>query len=296
MESIKSIESELNEHELLHYKLPAQPYPRDVNLLPGPLQLMLGQVHLPPSMVNPESYSYDLNQVTNLKQRLAHPAIQPTLTKKLLPRRKNLLTKIAHRCMKCTRFVIKPSALANSISFEFRRLAVLIVPKISIGEFPPLKKDVPTKLIVYFKSPLLAVVKLSLSEVPPSAFTSPPTSKVSFPTAETTINEYDDIAEQDEMLADDKKSQTPQNEADNPHIVAFRHLSKVGLFFEVTPLADNAPITFSMVVTVEASAPDVDFKKFSFVTHISLGMTSNALPTNALTAVTTNTNTNTQTI
>ena len=42
----------------------------------------------------------------------------------LVPRRKHLLTKLAHRCNKCAKFVLKPSALAANVNFDSKNMAM----------------------------------------------------------------------------------------------------------------------------------------------------------------------------
>ncbi len=52
---------------------------------------------------------------------------------------------------------------------------------------------------------------------------------------------------------------------------AFRHLSKIGLSIEVTPLTDRRPIRFALSVTVSTDSKTADFKSFTFDTHFAIG-------------------------
>ena len=82
-----------------------------------------------------EELVYGIGDIASLSSRLSHPSTglhPPTVH----PRRRPLLTKLAHRCPQCTKFVIKPGPGAGKVSFEIQHSAFSLVPRLTLGNLP----------------------------------------------------------------------------------------------------------------------------------------------------------------
>ncbi|XP_046392349.1 dynactin subunit 4 [Ischnura elegans] len=113
----------------------------------------------------------DLNCITTMMQRLAHPEFQPAITSKLLPRHKHLLVKRSLRCRTCEHNVCKPEYNPSSIKFKIQLAAFYMVPEIRIVKcVAPMREeggtDVDGKLIVLLVNPTQHQMKVQFLPLP----------------------------------------------------------------------------------------------------------------------------------
>lgn len=261
---------------------------------------------------------YVHDQVSSLPQRLAHPADFCKPQSELWPRGQILRTKLGHRCGKCKQHVLKPKAGATKVTFDISHLASNTVPSITVpADLPAFAKGKTETLVLYFKNPLDAEVTMTLSTAPEAPkgqrrqsmmdegivledegeeggivledeggdegmakiVQLQDTAKVELPASPIKLTAYDEIAEQNELLASsDEKTSAEDDKA----VVASRHLSKVGVFVKVTP-SEAGDVKFSFIVTLEAkSSSGIDedeedllaFRTLSYQVSFNLGPAS----------------------
>ena len=68
----------------------------------------------------------------------------------LYPRRKALWTKMAHRCRKCKKYLIKPAPHPRAYNFEKRSLAMFYLPTPTLSRPNAWQLNQSQKLVVYF--------------------------------------------------------------------------------------------------------------------------------------------------
>ncbi|GAB5366268.1 hypothetical protein AAMO2058_001129600 [Amorphochlora amoebiformis] len=146
-ETLKALDyrTEFNRRAL--YKLPEK-VERKIEPLEDPLE--------------EDTNSYDL---TTIGQRMIYPGIQPKYVDKLYPRRKALMTKIAHRCPTSRKYVVKPKIGASHISFDVCNLAIQVLPKITVDLPESMAYGSKASVFVLFKNPIPSPVNLKLSKV-----------------------------------------------------------------------------------------------------------------------------------
>jgi len=213
------------------------------------------------------------NSTCTIPQRLAHPEVSAQAAEKYWPARVDLSTKMGCKCHRCDKFLIKPKAGAIRTNFDIHFIALAQLPRVTVGEFPPLKKGAPVKLMLYFKNPLERLVEVKFLQwdckqqdgatvVP---LQSP--SEVTLPSATITLAAYDEAAEQAEGKA------SALDATDDPKIVGYRSLCKVGVYFSVTPRGDHTQ--FSMLVSVNVmagkAASDPPIAPFTYQLIVDLG-------------------------
>jgi len=257
----------------------------------------------------------------SIQQRLANLG-PPVAPERLWPKLVPLRTKNGRRAPDGG-YVIKPKAGANKTSFDIHNLALAVLPRTTLGEVSELKKGEPTKVLLYFKNPLDVPVTFRFEEVdaalarlqqeeqqeeqqkiadeeagvlddldieededapeqPVRLVATKPniTASVSVPEGNVPVAALDEIAEQNEIFA---SADNKVEESDDPAVVGFRKLSKVGVFVEVTPLEDEGPVTCSLIVHVDADwsgstkeADDISYSSCSFQLEVTIGTLSPA--------------------
>jgi len=105
----------------------------------------------------------DLNEISNLSQRFQNLYSQPISQKKLTPKRVHLLTRRSKHCSKCDKLMIKPDLNPNKIEFKRQHVALMYVPRITIGLLPPLPLNVETPVLVKFWNPVHSLMSLTIS-------------------------------------------------------------------------------------------------------------------------------------
>lgn len=253
-----------------------------------------------------------LNDVSNLKQRFADLTVEPagSTIKDMWPHGVNLQTKVGHKCPRCTRFVLKPKAGATKVTYDISLLAMLLFPRMTINVgFDSLSQGKKTQVVIALKNPCQAAVTVSFSplpDAPPEAEDSEDegdsgndedglsekkkltpdgpaivygedkqTAKVVLPSGEFTLNEYNAVNEQQSLVAEKKI-----DSKDAGGVVAYKHLSKLGLNFFVTPKVDVGDVVFSFMVTVKPAVkgPEttkfIPYESFQYQATINLGPVS----------------------
>lgn len=205
------------------------------------------------------------NSTCTIQQRLAHPDESASTADKHWPARVDLSTKMGCRCPRCDKFLIKPKAGANRTTFDIHCIALALLPRLTVGEFS-LKKGVASKLAFYFKNPLEWPVELRFSPCPgesKEAVVVPlqQPSEVVVPSKVVSIAAYEETSEQ----AEGKASALDAN--DDPAVVVYRSLSKVGVNFSVTPRADQTQVSFLVSLAV-LPGPKGDPPLTSFTSQI----------------------------
>jgi len=208
-----------------------------------------------------------------LQQRFTHSEVCVKSAEEYWPARVELFTKMGCRCPRCDRFLIKPKAGANRTNFDVQFVALSVLPRVTVGEFEPLKKGVPTKFILYFKNPLEHAVDMQFSKSGESkqeekgpvveSF-----SDVSFPTAAISLSPYAETAEQ----ADGKPSALLAS--DDPALVGYRVNSKVGVFVTVTPRAEKVRFTVLLNLNVRPGKSQRPIETFAYQLIVDLGSAS----------------------
>jgi dynactin-4 len=141
-----------------HYKLPKEPIELEFPAVP---RYFYGEFATGPNV--DKSQPRHLYEISNLSQRLASPSVQSAVLAQFYPRRKQLLTKLAHRCKKCSKYVVKPGPGAGKISFEIHQAALSTLPTLTIAPFTsPLAVKTPQQIIIYLKNPLEKEIRLRL--------------------------------------------------------------------------------------------------------------------------------------
>jgi len=221
-EAIAAIEKELENKTMQFYKLPLEPAGNELAKPPHP------------SLIDDK---FDVFLISTLEQRFSNPMTQPQTVDKLLPRRKHLATKNAYRCRSCMKYVVKPKVGAAHVSYDMRSVAVSVVPRITFSEIPigTLKAGQTIKLVLFFANPVPTDVTVQLGEakLQPNEFDGlvPQSTKFTFPTTPFVVSAFDEV-EHEDFVQDDSKL----NADDDPKIVAYRNLSKVGVFCTLTPV------------------------------------------------------------
>lgn len=101
------------------------------------------------------------------------------------------------------------------------------------------------------------------------------TAKVVLPNGEFTLDEYNAVNEQQSLVAEKKIASK-----DAGGVVAYKHLSKLGLNFFVTPKVDVGDVVFSFMVTVKPAVkgPEttkfIPYESFQYQATINLGPVS----------------------
>lgn len=96
-----------------------------------------------PSLDEALNMKFDLNNITNMQQRLRNINCQPREIKQLYPAPFHLLTKREKRCKECHKFIIKPNMNPTSnekMKADFQM--IYYVPKVMIyriGKYTPYK-------------------------------------------------------------------------------------------------------------------------------------------------------------
>lgn len=223
----------------------------------------------------------------------------------LWPRLVPLRTKLGRRAPD-GRFVIKPKAGANKTSFDIQNLAMAVLPTVTLGLCSEMKKNEPAKILIYFKNPLDVPVKMTFTDLESalekaaaqerqraqdedegvlddgddregpaklSVRSCAATASVKLP-GEVMMKAFDEIAEQNDIFAAaGSKAETDSDD------VGFRKCSKVGVYFEITPMEDAGDVQCSFVVNLEVDLPaggtktveNLPFERCSFHLDISLG-------------------------
>mmetsp|Transcript_21783 Transcript_21783/g.32431 ORF Transcript_21783/g.32431 Transcript_21783/m.32431 type:complete len:461 (+) Transcript_21783:81-1463(+) len=280
LKKIKAFEDKREKLRNLHYKLPPKVEEKDPKPVTDPLE---GKI---------EGY-----EITSVEQRLSYPGTQPLFVKNLYPRRKRLMTKIAHRCPTSNKFVVKPKIGATHTTFDKCSLAIHVVPKITLDISDSLQKGKQSTIVLYLKSPVSRPMKVTLSANPPlkidtkesteesklkelkqSAETKEEKKKlgvsdVVLPIEEVLIPPFDDITEDIMQLKTVKPKKTKNG------TLTFGKLSKVGVPLLVTPSEDHSGNTmFSLGLMLEplegkkGTVSRVKFEKFSCVVHFNIGL------------------------
>jgi dynactin-4 len=190
------------------------------------------------------------NSLCTIQQRLAHPETISHSADKYWPARVDLSTKMGCRCPRCDKFLIKPKAGANRTTFDIHCIASALLPRVTVGELS-LKKGVANKLLLYFKNPLEWPVELRFAQGDSKqqeggpvivALASP--SEVVVPSKAISIAAYEETAEQ----AEGKPSTL--DASDDPMVVGYRSLSKMGAFFDVTPRGGQTQLSLLVSLAV----------------------------------------------
>jgi len=274
---LQNIEEQLEKFRMRHFSLPPK------------------REHKQEPLVDPIDEDHSASDLTTVTQRLLYPGTQPTLVSNLYPRRKSLMTKIAHRCPTSQKYVIKPKIGAAHISFDKCHLAVHVVPKITMSlPSTPLVEGRKSEIVLFFKNPVNTPVKLrmaSLMTQPNSGGTkgksasdakdsgkrtaaplaTEPSTQATVMVKEFEIPRYDDIAEDIMHL----RPETQEKQKNG--MITFGKLSKVGIPVTIIPHGNlDGEICFSLGIVMQPQPVDgvvsrVSFKHFSYVVHFNLG-------------------------
>jgi len=207
-----------------------------------------------------------------IQQRLAHPDGPSKSAEKYWPARVDLSTKMGCRCSKCDKFLIKPKAGANRTTFDVHCIASALLPRVTVGEFS-LKKGAASKLSLYFKNPLEWPVELRFSQGESKQQDGGPVlvklqklSEVAIPSKGVSIAAYEEAAEQAEGKA------SALDSSDDPAVIVYRSLSKVGVCFEVTPRGDQTQIALLVNLTVlPGPKGELPITSFTYQLVVDLG-------------------------
>jgi len=250
--------------------------------------------------------TFNLDSVLNLDQRFADQSSLPGEVKNMWPFGENLQTKIGHRCPRCARFVLKPKAGATKVTYDISLLAMLLFPRISVTVgYGQLKKGTKSLVIISLKNPCQAPVRVSFKPLPkpeqltgdgsasdedsgdddlsekkkltpegPAIFygEDEASAEVVLPKGEFKLEEYSPVKEQQALVAERK---TESNEGGG--VIAYTHLSKMGLNFFVTPKVNSGDVKFSFLVNVKPAdgnpetAKFIPYDSFTFQATINLG-------------------------
>lgn len=121
----------------------------------------------------PEDYytkEVNLNQITNMSQRLAAPEWQATSVSRLHPLAKLLSVKRSQRCRRCDHNLTKPEYNPGSIKFKIELLAYYHVPEVKIISHEPVKPGEKSALLLKLTNPTGHEMQLRLmqpEELPP---------------------------------------------------------------------------------------------------------------------------------
>lgn len=212
------------------------------------------------------------NSLCTIQQRLAHPESFVASADKYWPARVDLFTKMGCRCSRCEKFLIKPKAGANRTTFDVHFIASAYLPRVTVGEFS-LKKGTSSKIMLYFKNPLEWPVELTFAQgegkqegTPELVVLSSP-AQVGVPSKAVSVAAYDEPAEQ----AEGKPSALEAG--DDSAVVGYRSLSKVGVFFDVTPKGDQAQISLLISLAVlPGPKGEPPLSKFTYQLLVDLGV------------------------
>jgi hypothetical protein len=106
----------------------------------------------------------DMTKMTPLSHRLAHPAAQAEVMDQLYPKRKLLWTKMAHRCRKCKKYLVKPEAHPRSYKFEKRALALHVLPSVTLSR-PNAWQIAQSQRLMYVYPGVWGVVECHFSHI-----------------------------------------------------------------------------------------------------------------------------------
>jgi len=171
------------------------------------------------------------------------------------------------------KYVVKPKVGAAHVSYDMRSVAVSVVPRITFSEIPigTLKAGQTIKLVLFFANPVPTDVTVQLGEakLQPNEFDGlvPQSTKFTFPTTPFVVSAFDEV-EHEDFVQDDSKL----NADDDPKIVAYRNLSKVGVFCTLTPVSPSIDVRFALQVNLQAKQK-INFEQFSFMAEFNLGRT-----------------------
>lgn len=248
-ESILRIEERLEEERKKLYKLPPK---TDAKRAPA----------TPVDPIGPHTRDHDL---TTVRQRLQHPGIQPRRVENLYPRRKELMTKIAHRCPKSRKYVVKPKIGASHVSFDKCLLAVRRVPRATIRAHStePPRVGATSRYTVFFKNPARSRVKMRLSP----AGAADGAARVAVAATDVEISAFDDV--EDIVQSAEGKTRVAQH-----GVIVYENLPKVGVPLTVTPTAAG-PVRFALRIVLvpnpeKGVVSRLTFKEFTYTVHFTL--------------------------
>jgi len=212
------------------------------------------------------------NSTCTIQQRLAHPDGPSKSAETYWPARVDLSTKMGCRCSRCDKFLIKPKAGANRTTFDVHCIASALLPRVTVGEFS-LKKGAASKLTLYFKNPLEWPVELRFLQGESKQQDGGPVtvklqnpSEVAIPSKVVSIAAYEEATEQAEGKA------SALDASDDPAVIVYRSLSKVGVCFEVTPRGDQTQIGLLVNLTVlPGPKGELPITSFTYQLVVDLG-------------------------
>jgi len=198
------------------------------------------------------------NSDCSLEQRLTHPETITRAPENYWPARVDLVTKMGYRCPRCDKFLIKPKAGANRTTFDVHCIAMTQLPRVTVGEFAALKKGDAIKFMMYFKNHLDAAIDLRFSEGEAKQ-------QVTLPSGSVSIAAYEEAAEQAEGKA------SALDSSDDPKVIGYRSLSKVGVFFGLTPQGEQAQVSLMVHLTLRDKKAEGSSSAFSYPLIVDLG-------------------------
>lgn len=108
----------------------------------------------------------NLKNITTIKQRLNHPAVQPHSVTNLFPQHKSLTIKRSLRCRQCEHNVIKSEYNPTSIKYRIQLFASYHVPEIRLIKAYPLICGNSSRIILKLLNPTLFDMTISIMDLP----------------------------------------------------------------------------------------------------------------------------------
>nr|WAW84817.1 dynactin 4 [Halisarca dujardinii] len=151
------------------------------------------------------SSSLDINQVTTIEQRLAHPARQPESAKDLWPRPFPWTAKRLRRCGKCDHMICRAEYNPSSVRYKIQQIARSTVPQVKIKGLPEPKPDKAYTFVLSLVNPTSSVMTVSFEPVKEEGESA---LEATIPTGEFHISASDDVDVLD--IAEDKSNLEPE--------------------------------------------------------------------------------------
>uniref|UniRef100_A0A8C4Q071 Dynactin subunit 4 n=1 Tax=Eptatretus burgeri TaxID=7764 RepID=A0A8C4Q071_EPTBU len=175
------------------------------------------------------THPVQLEDLTNLPQRLVQIESQSQFMSHLYPRHKHLIMKRSLRCIKCEHNLSKPEFNPTSIRFKIQLVALSYIPEVRIMSLPNLRYQKESRMLLTLTNPMENRTHVTLkpcAEDDPDDVLS--TAKVVLPDLELLLAARDAAAEYDDLAE-------PEDFKDDPDIVSFRKANKLGIFVTVIP-------------------------------------------------------------
>lgn len=181
-----------------------------------------------------------LNKITTIDQRITSPEFQPSSVNNLYPRHKHLQVRKSVRCKECDHNLIKPDYNSASIKFKIQSTAMYHIPELRITCFNKFTPQKETRVVFTVSNHAVYNVDVELLPVQGEDLYS--TGKFNLPGKKIVLARRDEDALYE--------GNNPMENAfdDDPNVVTFRKLNKLGFVLGVTPLLTKGEVKIAFIM------------------------------------------------